>query len=63
MCKDRKIVLIKEPKTNTLIAKVYNNFRCRRKKKIFNFLSNAQFDIRKFKIEEVLFLSYLFSII
>ena len=56
MTQDRKIVLIKEPKTNTLIAKVYNYFRCRRKKKIFNFLSTAQFDIKKIQVRENFYL-------
>ena len=56
LSQDRKIVLIKEPKTNTLIAKVYNYFRCRRKKKIFNFLSTAQFDIKKIQVRENFYL-------
>lgn len=46
MFSNRNMILIKEPKTNTLTAKIYNNFGCRKKKKNFNFLKSAQFDIK-----------------
>ena len=39
--------MIKEIEKNILIAKVYNNFGCRKKKKIFNFLNNIQFQIKE----------------
>ena len=43
----RNIEFIKEPQNNILIAKVYNYFGCRCKKKTFNFLKNVQFDVRQ----------------
>ena len=47
MFSNRNILLIKEIEKNILIAKVYNNFGCRKKKKIFNFLNNIQFQIKE----------------
>ena len=37
---------------NTLTIKIYNYLRCRKKKKIFNYLNNIQFDIKKIIIEQ-----------
>ena len=46
MISDRKIVFIKNESDNTLTAKVYNYFGCRKRKKIFNYLNIMQFDVR-----------------
>ena len=49
MFSDRKVTFLKDEQNNILIAKIYNHFRCRKKKLIFNFLNNAQFDIKSIK--------------
>ena len=42
----RKVTFIKDETENTLTAKVYNYYRCRKKKIIFGYLNNIQFDVR-----------------
>ena len=46
MISDRKVVFIKNESENTLTAKVYNYFGCRKRNKIFNYLNTIQFDVR-----------------
>ena len=46
MFSKRNIVFIKDQEKNILIAKIYNNFGCRKKKKIFHYLNSIEFEMK-----------------